>query len=68
MDKYICRVCATIYDPDIGDEEDGILPGTTFEDLPEDWVCDICGSPKSKFEKLSQEEYEKLIANIKNKN
>lgn len=61
MDKYICKVCATIYNPVFGDPEDSILPGTPFEKLPEDWVCSICGTSKDKFEKLSQEEYNKLF-------
>lgn len=61
MDKYICRVCATIYDPSKGDPEDGIGPGTPFEKLPDDWSCPICGSTKDNFEKLPPEEYEKLI-------
>ena len=60
MDKYICKVCATIYNPEVGDLEDGIQPGTSFEDLPEDWVCDVCGSSKDRFEKLPPEKYEKL--------
>lgn len=61
MDKYICTVCATIYNPEVGIPEDGILPGTAFENLPNEWVCQICGSPQSKFEKLSPEKYEKLF-------
>ena len=61
MDKYICKVCATIYNPEVGDLEDGIPPETPFEELPDDWVCDICGSSKEKFQILSQEEYEKLM-------
>lgn len=61
MDKYICRVCATIYNPEKGDEEDGILPETTFEDLPDTWDCPICGSSKENFEILPEEEYERII-------
>lgn len=61
MDKYICRVCATIYDPDLGDSEDGIPSGTPFEKLPEDWVCPVCGSPKNKYMVLPEEEYQKLV-------
>lgn len=61
MDKYICKVCATIYDPVFGDPEDSIPAGTPFEKLPDDWVCSICGTSKDKFEKLSQEEYNKLF-------
>lgn len=61
MDKYICRVCATIYDPNLGDPEDGFPPGTPFEELPEDWICPVCGSAKDKYEILTQERYEKLF-------
>lgn len=61
MDKYICTICATIYDPNLGDPEDGIPPGTPFENLPQDWICPVCGSNKDKYEFLSQERYEKLF-------
>jgi len=61
MDKYICKVCATVYDPEVGDLEDGVQPGTPFEKLPEDWSCPSCGSTKDKFEILPEEEYEKLF-------
>ena len=50
MEKYICTVCDYVYDPELGDPENGIEPGTSFEDLPEDWVCPLCGAPKSVFE------------------
>lgn len=60
MDKYICTVCATIYDPAVGDQEDGIAPGTPFEKVPPSWTCPVCGSPKEKYVLLPQEEYEKL--------
>ena len=46
MDKYICTVCEYIYDPELGDPENGIAPGTSFEDLPDDWVCPLCGVGK----------------------
>lgn len=46
MDKYICTVCATIYNPALGVLEDGIAPGTPFEKIPENWMCTVCGSPK----------------------
>jgi rubredoxin len=49
MKKYTCSVCGYVYDPALGDPEHGIAPGTAFEDLPDDWVCPICGSEKSKF-------------------
>lgn len=51
MDKYECTVCGYVYDPAEGDIENGIAPGTKFEDLPEDWVCPVCGVGKSEFEK-----------------
>ena len=44
MDKYICDVCGYIYDPD-----GGIAPGTAFEDIPDDWVCPVCGVGKDDF-------------------
>ena len=48
--KYICTVCDYIYDPAIGDPDSGILPGTSFEDIPEDWECLDCGVTKESFE------------------
>ena len=53
--KYICTVCDFIYDPEIGDPEigdpeGGIEPGTQFEDIPDDWVCPLCGVGKEDFE------------------
>lgn len=63
MDRYICKVCANIYDPNIGDPEDGYPAGTSFEDLPGNWICPICGSTKDKYEILTQERYEKLFPN-----
>ncbi|PMP67197.1 MAG: rubredoxin [Thermodesulfobacterium geofontis] len=50
MIKYRCTVCGYIYDPDEGDPERDIPPGTPFENLPDDWVCPSCGAPKSEFE------------------
>jgi len=51
MDKYVCNVCGYVYDPEKGDEDAGIKPGTAFEDLPDDWVCPTCGVSKDEFEK-----------------
>lgn len=51
MERYICIVCGYIYDEVIVDPENGIAPGTKFEDLPEDWLCPLCGVPTSEFEK-----------------
>ena len=49
MQKYICEPCGYIYDPELGDEDGGIAPGTPFEDIPEDWACPVCGAEKSDF-------------------
>ncbi len=51
MDKWICGVCGYVYNPENGDPDAGINPGTSFEDLPEDWTCPICGAGKSEFSK-----------------
>ena len=51
MDKYEC-LCEYVYDPEIGDPENGIQAGTAFEDLPDDWVCPLCGAEKEFFEKI----------------
>jgi len=50
MQKWICLACDHIYDPETGDPENGIVPGTSFEDLPEDWKCPDCGVGKDFFE------------------
>jgi len=49
MKKYLCVVCGHIYDPAEGDPDGGIAPGTAFEDIPEDWVCPVCGVGKDDF-------------------
>ncbi|MFA4028274.1 MAG: hypothetical protein GDYSWBUE_000135 [Candidatus Fervidibacterota bacterium] len=54
MEKWRCTVCGYIYDPEVGDMENGILPGTPFEELPDDWVCPVCGAEKSEFERLAE--------------
>ncbi len=51
MDKYECP-CGYVYDPELGDPENNILPPTSFEELPEHWVCPKCGAEKEYFEKL----------------
>jgi rubredoxin len=51
MEKYVCTVCGYIYDPEKGDPDSGIKPGTPFEEIPDDWVCPICGVTKDSFEK-----------------
>ncbi len=55
MTKYLCLVCQYVYDPQIGDPENGINPGTAFEDLPDIWVCPVCGVGKDSFEKILDE-------------
>ncbi|MCD6306785.1 MAG: rubredoxin [Deltaproteobacteria bacterium] len=53
MDKYVCSVCGYVYAPEQGDPDNGVPPGTKFEDVPDDWVCPICGAEKDLFEKES---------------
>jgi rubredoxin len=52
VQKYECLACGYVYDPEVGDPDNGIEPGTAFEDLPEDWVCPECGVSKDMFEPL----------------
>ncbi|MGB7417423.1 MAG: rubredoxin [Thermosynechococcaceae cyanobacterium] len=49
METYECQACSYLYDPEEGDPDGGIEPGTAFEDIPEDWVCPVCGADKSQF-------------------
>ena len=51
MDKYVCTVCGYVYDPEQGDPENGVDPGTKWEDVPNDWECPVCGASKDDFEK-----------------
>lgn len=51
MDKYVCTVCGYVYDPAVGDPDNGVAPGTAFNSLPDDWQCPICGASKEDFEK-----------------
>lgn len=50
--KYRCTICGHIYDPEEGDPDGGIAPGTAFEDIPDNWVCPVCGSKKSDFVRI----------------
>lgn len=54
MKKYGCTVCGYVYDPEVGDPDAGIEAGTPFEDLPEDWVCPVCGVTKEDFEVVEE--------------
>ena len=49
MKKYVCYLCGYIYDEAAGDSDNGVAPGTKWEDVPEDWVCPLCGADKSQF-------------------
>ena len=49
MKKYVCGVCGWVYDEELGDPDNGIEPGTSWEDLPEDFVCPLCGVGKELF-------------------
>ncbi len=48
--KYICLLCGYIYDEELGWPQDGIEPGTRWDDIPEDWLCPDCGAMKADFE------------------
>ena len=50
MEKWVCVVCGYVYYPEIGDPDSGVAPGTSWEDVPEDWVCPLCAVGKDQFE------------------
>ncbi len=52
MEKWQCSVCGYIYDPSVGDPDQGVAPGTPFEQLPDSWTCPDCGATKDMFEKM----------------
>lgn len=52
--KYKCSVCGYVYDPEQGDPDGDIPPGTAFEDLPDDWQCPVCGASKEDFEAIEE--------------
>ena len=54
MKKYRCTVCGWIYDPAIGDADSGIAPNTPFEEIPDEWVCPLCGVGKEDFEPVEE--------------
>ncbi len=54
MQKYLCIVCDYIYDPQVGDPENDVPPGTAFEDIPDEWLCPVCGADKSQFEQVEE--------------
>jgi rubredoxin len=52
MNQYRCTVCGYIYNPEDGDPDSNIPPGTPFEEIPDEWKCPVCGAPKAAFEKI----------------
>jgi rubredoxin len=54
MEKWECMVCGYVYDPKLGDPEEGVNPTTGFENLPKDWTCPDCGAGRDEFERLEE--------------
>ena len=54
MQKYVCDVCGYVYDPAVGDPDNGSEPGTAFEDIPEDWACPLCDVSKDMFSETDE--------------
>ncbi len=54
MAKYECTICGYVYDPAAGDPDNGVDPGTAWEDMPEEWVCPLCGASQDDFEKVEE--------------
>jgi rubredoxin len=54
MSKYKCLMCGYVYDPAVGDPDNGIADGIAFEDLPDDWTCPDCGVGKDEFEAVAE--------------
>jgi rubredoxin len=51
MEKWVCTICGYVYNPAEGDPDNGVDPGTAWEDVPNDWLCPVCGASKDDFEK-----------------
>ena len=60
MKKYVCDVCGWVYDPAVGDPDGGIAPGTPFEDIPDDWVCPLCGVGKDEFSPVDEQSHREI--------
>lgn len=56
MKKYVCQPCGYIYDPTLGDPYGDVEPGTAFQDLPDDWVCPVCGAGSDSFTELEEKD------------
>jgi rubredoxin len=52
MKKHVCNACGYVYDPQAGDPDNGVNPGTAFSSIPAAWVCPLCGQPASQFEEV----------------
>ncbi|WP_333653200.1 rubredoxin [Dissulfurispira sp.] len=52
MEKWKCSICGYVYDPEYGDPDSGVAAGTPFGNLPDNWVCPVCGASKDVFEKI----------------
>lgn len=59
MKLYVCELCGYEYNPEKGDPDNGIEPGTDFEDLPADFVCPLCGAGKEDFETVEVDDNNK---------
>ena len=55
MSRWQCTACPYIYDPAVGDPENGVPPGTPWEEVPDDWVCPVCGVPKGLFSEIIEQ-------------
>ncbi len=53
LDKYRCSVCGYVYDPQLGDPDNKVPPGTPFANVPTGWTCPMCGASKEEFEKVA---------------
>ena len=58
MEKYVCKICGYVYDPEIGDQDEGcfsyVAAGTDFADIPDEWMCPLCGVKKNYFEVVQE--------------
>ncbi|MFO8191431.1 MAG: rubredoxin [Bacillota bacterium] len=54
MKSYVCELCDYTYNPEKGDPERGVAPGTAFNDLPDDWTCPVCGAEKNEFQAVPE--------------
>ena len=52
MAKWECKLCGYVYDSEKGDPDNGLEPGTAWEDVPDDWVCPLCGAGKGEFKEI----------------